>query len=45
VFALGWGLLFATLLTLFLLPTTLAIFHDVARLLRWALRRGRPTVS
>ncbi|MEQ8275602.1 MAG: efflux RND transporter permease subunit [Deltaproteobacteria bacterium] len=41
VFALGWGLLFATALTLVLLPCTLAIFDDVGRGLRW-LRRILP---
>ncbi|MBX2797360.1 MAG: efflux RND transporter permease subunit [Myxococcales bacterium] len=43
VFALGWGLAFATLLTLVLLPCLLAIVDDGARLGRWLqarLRRG-----
>ena len=43
VFALGWGLLFATLLTLFLLPSTLAIFDDISRMSAAILRRLRPS--
>ena len=39
VFALGWGLLFATLLTLLLLPCTLTILDDAKRLMSWMWRK------
>ncbi len=46
VFALGWGLLFATLLTLFLLPCLLLIIEDGRRIGSWLWgivhRRGEP---
>ena len=38
VFALGWGLLFATLLTLFFLPCLVLILDDLGRLARWCWR-------
>ena len=41
VFALGWGLVFATLLTLFLLPCTLTILNDFVRLGAWVGRKAR----
>jgi multidrug efflux pump subunit AcrB len=41
VFALGWGLIFATLLTLFLLPSMLLIVDDSKRLGRWVRRLGK----
>ncbi len=43
VFALGWGLLFATLLTLFLLPSMLLIKDDLRRLGSWLWGRIRGT--
>lgn len=39
VFALGWGLVFATLLTLVLLPAMLAVLEDLRRLGRAAVAR------
>jgi len=36
VFAMGWALAFATVLTLVVLPCTLLILDDARRLLRWA---------
>ncbi len=41
VFALGWGLVFATLLTLFLLPCTLTILNDFARVGQWTASKVR----
>lgn len=37
VLAVGWGLLFATVLTLFVLPSLLLIMNDIKRLVRWPL--------
>ncbi len=42
VLALGWGLLFATLLTLLLLPCAMVAMHDARRLANWAFGLLRP---
>lgn len=39
VLVLGWGLLFATLLTLFFLPCLLLLFHDAKSVGMWCLKK------
>jgi multidrug efflux pump subunit AcrB len=39
--ALGWGLVFATVITLALVPCLVEVAQDVRRLGRWVTRRGR----
>ena len=43
-FSLGWGIGFATFLTLFLLPALLAIFEDTKKLAKKLMERGKQLI-